>query len=232
MYHSDAVIRQLQAQRILAEKLDNAVAGVIDAVSDQVSKINKGATRLSFYASCFTDEYYDVCKKQALEDNRFLMGVAQLLKERNIVFSLLKTYLDYQLQNRNFRQLEVIKMHLMRANIHIAASTLTSSSFSLGATLAVVARLNITLPVGRNIGQVVGVMAGGLGIYGVVQNAADSAKRLQLMHPPYYHALYVRELEMMYFLVETTLMRAGALKNEWLSDYEIAEVLMKLMRKA
>lgn len=92
------------------------------------------------------------------------MGVAQLVKERNIVFSLLKTYLDYQLQNRNFRQLEVIKMHLMRANIHIAASTLTSSSFSLGATLAVVAGLNIALPIGRNIGQVVGVMAGGLGI--------------------------------------------------------------------
>jgi hypothetical protein len=52
------------------------------------------------------------------------------------------------------------------------------------------------------------------------------------MHPPYYHALYVRELEMMYFLVESSLMRAGGLKNEWLSDYEIAEVLMKLMGKA
>jgi len=51
------------------------------------------------------------------------------------------------------------------------------------------------------------------------------------MHLPYYHALYVRELEMMYFLVETSQIRAGALKNEWLSDYEIAAVLMKLMGK-
>lgn len=47
MYHSDAVIKQLQAHRILAEKFDNTVSGVIDAVSGQASKNNKGAIRLS-----------------------------------------------------------------------------------------------------------------------------------------------------------------------------------------
>ncbi|KNC05765.1 hypothetical protein AC790_22370 [Pantoea sp. RIT-PI-b] len=231
MYHSDAVIRQLQAQRILAEKLDNAVAGVIDAVSDQVNKINKGATRLSFYASCFTDEYIDVCKNQMLEDNRFRKAVVRLIKDRDIVFSLLQTYIEYQLEGRSYRQLEAIKMHLMRANIHIAASTLTTRAFGAGATMAVVMGMNITLPVGRNVGAAVGAAASLLGIYAIVQNAADSAKRLQIMHPPFYHALYMRELEMMYFLIEPSFMRAGALKNQWLSDYEVAEVLMKLVGK-
>ncbi len=47
MYHSDAVIKQLQAHRILAEKFDNTVSGVIDAVSGQASKNNKGTIRLS-----------------------------------------------------------------------------------------------------------------------------------------------------------------------------------------
>lgn len=231
MYHSDAVIKQLQAQRILAEKLDNAVSGVIDAVSEQVSKINKGATRLSYYASCFTDEYIDVCKNQMLEDNRFRKAVIRLIKDRDIIYSLVQTYIDYQLEHRSYRQLEVIKMHLMRANIHIAASTLTTRAFGAGATMAVVLGMNLTLPVGRNVGTAVGAAASLLGIYAIVQNAADSAKRLQIMHPPFYHALYMREIEMMYFLIEPSFMQAGALRNQWLSDYEVAEVLMKLVGK-
>ncbi|MRS18192.1 hypothetical protein GJV08_03380 [Enterobacteriaceae bacterium RIT692] len=231
MYHSDAVIKQLQAQRILAEKLDNAVSGVIDAVSEQVSKINKGATRLSFYASCFTDEYIDVCKNQMLEDNRFRKAVIRLIKDRDIIYSLVQTYIDYLLEHRSYRQLEVIKIHLMRANIYIAASTLTTRAFSADATMAVVLGMNITLPVGRNVGTAVGAAASLLGIYAIVQNAADSAKRLQIMHPSFYHALYMRELEMMYFLIEPSFMRADALRNQWLSDYEVAEVLMKLVGK-
>ncbi|WP_345830223.1 hypothetical protein AAGR08_22215 (plasmid) [Pantoea sp. BRR-3P] len=232
MYHSDAVIRQLQAQRILAEKLDNAVAGVIDAVSDQVSKINKGATRLSFYASCFTDEYYDVCKKQAIEDNRFLMGMVQLVKDRRIVFELLKIYIEYQLENRSTRQIAEIKSQLMRLNIHIAASTLTSNAFVVGATMAVIAGMNIRFSVAKSIGGHLGDAVGVLSIYGIVQNAAESAKRLQVMHPAYYQALYIRRLEMMYFLIEDEFIRAGAITNKRLSEYELAQVLAKLMGRA
>ncbi|WP_277976101.1 hypothetical protein [Pantoea endophytica] len=232
MYHSDAVIRQLQAQRILAEKLDNAVSGVIDAVSDQVSKINKGATRLSFYASCFTDEYLDVCKKQAIEDKRFMLGMVQLVKERRIVFELLKTYIEYQLENRSMRQIAVIKSQLMRLNIHIAASTLTSNAFAVGTTMAVIVAMNIRFPVAKSIGGYFGDAVGVLTIYGIVQNAAESAKRLQVMHPAYYQALYIRRLEMMYFLIEDEFIRAGALTNKRLSEYELAHVLAKLMRRA
>lgn len=232
MYHSDAVIKQLQAQRILAEKLDNAVSGVIDAVSDQVSKINKGATRLSFYASCFTDEYYDVCKKQAIEDKRFMMGMVQLVKDRRIVFELLKTYIEYQLENRSMRQIAVIKSQLMRLNIHIAASTLTSNAFAVGATMAVIVAMNIRFPVAKSIGGYFGDAVGVLTIYGIVQNAAESAKRLQVMHQAYYQALYIRRLEMMYFLIEDEFIRAGALTNKRLSEYELAQVLAKLMGRA
>lgn len=232
MYHSDAVIRQLQAQKILAEKLNNAASGVIDAVSEQVGKINKGATRLSYYTSCFTNEYMDVCKNQANEDNRFLVGVVQLVKDRNIVFTLLKAYIEYQLEHRSPRQLDSIKSNLMRFNIHIAASTLTSTAFAVGVTMYVVAGMNIRFPVAKSIGSLFADAVGVLTIYGIVQNAAESAKRLQVMHPAYYNALYIRRLEMMYFLVEAEFIRAGALTNKYLSEYEVAEVLAKLMGRA
>ena len=60
MYHSDAVIKQLHVQRILAEKIDNAVSGVIDAVSGQASKNNEGATRLSLSRIIYSRELNDV----------------------------------------------------------------------------------------------------------------------------------------------------------------------------
>jgi hypothetical protein len=50
MYHSDAVIKQLHAQRILAKKFYNKVSGVIDAVSGQASKNNKGRSGSLYHA--------------------------------------------------------------------------------------------------------------------------------------------------------------------------------------
>ncbi len=88
----------------------------------------------------------------------------------------------------------------MRANVYISTSTLTSYSFSAGVASTVC--LYVTLPPSglKVVSGLTGAAIGGLGIYGVVQKAADSAHRLQVMHPAYYQALYLQELEMMYFL--------------------------------
>lgn len=64
MYYSNEVISYLQANKILALKLDHALTGVGKAVSNQIETIGAGATRALYYTSCFTDEYQDVCQKQ------------------------------------------------------------------------------------------------------------------------------------------------------------------------
>jgi hypothetical protein len=64
MYYSNEVISYLQANNILALKLDHALTGVGKAVSNQIETIGAGATRALYYTSCFTDEYQDVCQKQ------------------------------------------------------------------------------------------------------------------------------------------------------------------------
>lgn len=79
--------------------------------------------------------------------------------------------------------------------------------------------------VGRKAGGVVAVA----GIYGVIQRAADSAQRLKYVSPAYYAALYSRELEMMYFLVEPLFERAGAFSHST-SDSDIAELITKMIR--
>lgn len=49
MYYSDEVIRYLQANNILALKLDHALTGVGKAVSNQIETIGAGATRAVLY---------------------------------------------------------------------------------------------------------------------------------------------------------------------------------------
>lgn len=66
MYHSEEIIRQLQSQKILAMKLDQAVRAVGEEVKSQLSNIGAGAQRLLYYTSCFTDEYYDVDRKSVV----------------------------------------------------------------------------------------------------------------------------------------------------------------------
>jgi hypothetical protein len=128
--------------------------------------------------------------------------------------------------------LSAIQHALMRANVYISTSTLTSYSFSAGVASTVC--LYVTLPPSglKIVSGLTGAAIGGLGLYGVVQKAADSAHRLQVMHPAYYQALYLRELEMMYFLVEPAFARAGVLTQQWTdgqSPYGVADTILKLM---
>lgn len=230
MYYRDEVISYLQANKILALKLDHALMGVGKAVSNQIETIGAGATRALYYTSCFTDEYQDVCKKQKTEDIRFRNGVIYLLRHNNVAYDMFKLYFEEIFKDKTTEQLERIKQMLMAVNIHIAASSLTNVGFALATASFVAAGMNLNLEIsalaGRRAGQVVGI----IGIYGIVQKAADSAHRLHITYPAYYSALYVQELEMMYFLIEPVFERAKALTAQWASDDEIADIITRMVR--
>lgn len=88
MYYNNVVISYLQANKILAIKLERAVSGIEQRVSSQVKTIGAGVTRALYYTSCFTDEYQDVCKKQKNEDVRFAKGIYHLLQRNDIVYEM------------------------------------------------------------------------------------------------------------------------------------------------
>ena len=50
MYGNNEIVSYLQANKILALKLDHAVTAVGQNVKTQVNMIGKGATRLLYYA--------------------------------------------------------------------------------------------------------------------------------------------------------------------------------------
>ena len=143
---------------------------------------------------------------------------------------MLKIYFEGIFRHKTSDQLEHIKKLLMAVNIHIAASSLTNMGFAFATASFIAAGMNLNLELsaltGRRAGGVVGVM----GVYGVVQKAADSARRLNLIYPEYYSALHTQELEMMFFLIEPLFERAEAYKAQWVSDDEIADIISRMIR--
>ncbi|MDU6924254.1 hypothetical protein [Franconibacter helveticus] len=230
MYNNNEVISYLQANNILALKLDHALTGVGKAVSNQIETIGAGATRVLYYTSCFTDEYQDVCQKQKSEDIRFKNGVIYLLRNGSVAYDMLKTYFEEIFKYRTSEQLEHIKKMLMAVNIHIAASSLTNAGFALATATFVAAGMNLSLELSALAGGKAGGVVGAIGIYGIVQKAADSAHRLHITYPAYYSALYAQELEMMYFLIEPLFERAEALKAQWASDESMADIITRMIR--
>lgn len=230
MYNSNDVISYLQANKILALKLDHALAGVRTAVSNQLETIGAGAKRALYYTSCFTDEYQDVCRQQKKEDVRFAKGIVHLIQHGDVVYAMLYVYFNVILKNKTTEQLEHIKKLLMKVNIHIAASSLTQMGFTLAVATSVAVGMNLSQEISILLGRRTGRAIAGVSIYGVVQKAADSASHLLVIYPAYYNALYEQKLEMMYFLIEPLFKRAGAFDAQWASDYGIANIITKMIR--
>ena len=156
MYYSNVVISYLQANKILAMKLDRAVSGIEQRVSGQVKTIGAGVTRILYYTSCFTDEYQDVCKKQKNEDVRFAKGIYHLLQRKDIVYEMLKIYFEEIFKHKTTEQLEHIKRILMAVNIHIAADSLTKSGFVLATATCVSVGMKLSLDMGAIAGRSAG----------------------------------------------------------------------------
>ncbi|MDK4747536.1 hypothetical protein QOY93_19645 [Leclercia adecarboxylata] len=229
MNYNNDVISYLQANNILALKLDRALTGVKEMVSRQIETIGAGAKRALYYTSCFTDDYQDVCRNQKSEDIRFANGVVHVFQNNDIAYEMLRIYFDDIFQYKTSEQLEYIKRKLMAVNIHIAANALTNAGFALAVAYCVAIGMNLRLEMSALVGSKARGVVAVAGMYGAVQKAADSAQRLKYLYPAYYAALYSRELEMMYFLIEPLFERAGAFSHST-SDSDIADIITKMIK--
>ncbi len=94
MYYSNIIIKKIGTDKELAARLDKALSGVKEGVVDYVNGLGDGATRLIYYTSCLTDNYQDVCKKLGSEDVRFICALYELVKHRDIIFRMVKIYIE------------------------------------------------------------------------------------------------------------------------------------------
>ncbi len=164
------------------------------------------------------------------EDLRFRNAVIRIIQHGDVVYEMLRVYFEEVFKYKTNAQLEHIKKALMAVNVHIAASTLTGAGYALAVATSVRIGLHLSMQLSALTGRAAGTTAGVVATYGLVQKAADSARRLHVQYPAYYSALYMQQLDMMYFLIEPVFERAGALEAQWSSDSGIANIITRMIR--
>lgn len=147
-----------------------------------------------------------------------------------MISELIHIYVELILKNKTPQQMEYIKRSLMRMNVNISTSSLTTQSFAMGVTMVICLGSNVSTGIVGKVSKVSGLSVAALNLYGYIQEAAESAERLQIMHPGYYQALYIRKVEMMYFLVEPIFLKANFFMKNLSSDDDIANAIFRMAR--
>ena len=126
MYYRDFIITSIEAERILAMKFDEAFSGVKNNVIDTLNQMGNGITRASYYTSCLMNNYQDICSKLKQEDTRFIAGLAQLVKNRDIIFQMIKIYIETYFQNKKEEKAQYILKKLVGAGVYLSSAGLTN----------------------------------------------------------------------------------------------------------
>lgn len=240
MYYSDSIITTMQANKILALKVEEALAGVKDKIISNLNQIGDGATRALYYTSCFTDNYQDVCSKLKHDDKRFIDGVYQLIKDRNIIFEMIRIYIDIHFKNKTEGRVQNVLRKVVAAGIHIYSARSTTNLVVIGIATAICQNYRFSLIVNERVNKISSIHKAarastvaaviGLNLYGLVQEAANSANSLKNFNAFYYAALYERNLEMMYFIIEPFITQNMYLNPFLITDDELADLIIKLAR--
>ncbi|ELE9728799.1 TPA: hypothetical protein N5O20_001859 [Enterobacter kobei] len=233
MYYSETIIKKIGTDKELAVRLDKALAGVKEGVVDYLNGLEDGITRLLYYTSCLTDNYQDVCNKLSSEDKRFLFSLYELIKHRDVIFRMIKVYIETLLKNKSEVEKKTIleKLTPFTTNYSIKYISRNGLIYAVAAYICYGNNMNLAVQnaLMKKTGSRVGVVIGGLNLYGLVQHAAESADNLKNFCPLFYNALYAEGLEMMYFLIEPIIMKSGYLNINSASDEEITRALKRMM---
>lgn len=232
MYYSKSIIEKIGSDKDLAVRLDRAVAGVRDGAVEYLNNLGDATTRLLYYTSCFTDNYFDVCKQLASEDKRFMFGVVELVKHRDLIFRMVTIFIETMLKNKN----EVAKKSILEKVIPITTNYSVKQVSKFGLIYAVAKYICYSNQMNAAVQSALMKKVAGrtgsaflaLNAYAMVQRAADSANNLKKFLPLFYHALYIEKIEMMYFLIEPVIMKAGYLNIYTASDHDITNAFIKM----
>lgn len=233
MYYSETIIKKIGTDKELAVRLDKALAGVKEGVVDYLNGLEDGLTRLLYYTSCLTENHQDVCNKLSSEDKRFLFSLYELIKHRDVIFRMIKVYIETLLKNKSEVEKKTIleKLTPFTTNYSIKYISRNGLIYAVAAYICYGNNMNLAVQnaLMKKTGSRVGVVIGGINLYGLVQHAAESADNLKNFCPLFYNALYAEGLEMMYFLIEPIIMKSGYLNINSASDEEITRALKRMM---
>lgn len=177
------ILTRIVADERLALRFDNALRGVADNMTAQLHNMNAGLTRLTWYSSCVTKNYQDVCSRLKNEDVRFGLAIGEIFKRRDIVYDMIKIYVDKRLSGFTESDLKAVAAGISKIGSRFASNQ--SLSISLGITISKAISQNFHV-VNNFIGKTSAAASFVLSGYGIVQEASDAAARLKNDNRFYY----------------------------------------------
>ncbi|WP_158782677.1 hypothetical protein [Pantoea sp. BAV 3049] len=230
MIYNQLISDKLQADKQLAILLDKGVQGSGRMALEQANKIASGFTRLTWYSSCFFENYQDVCSNLKHEDIRFIKALVKLTLHPDVVFNIVQIMVKDMLGGQSEEKINKIHLILLQKGAGFASSRYTSKAFTFSISTAICSGFGMRIAIDSFTTSVSkwGVLA--VGVYSYVKVAADAASRLKSRKPMVYAALYQAELEMLYFIIEPIFSKIDTTSYSMKSENEIASDIMRLIK--
>lgn len=180
------IAEHIQADKELALRLEHILKGVADQMLEQ-GKLMAGAfQRLTWYTSCFTDNYQDVCSRLGNEDVRLLKGLVELTNRRDIVADMIRLYVETFLQSERDDKVQRVVKQMTKLGATIASNGATSRMLAVSIAATVSHSFSIKSSLGKkNLSRYSNVAATFLTGYGYVKKAADAAEELKPFYSVY-----------------------------------------------
>ncbi|MCL2897541.1 hypothetical protein [Brenneria tiliae] len=221
---------KMEADHQLALQLERALQGVKEIAKEQVQVLNNGIERASWWSSCFFDSYQDVCDNLKHEDKRMVQAVIKMFKSNDIIFEMVKLYVDSILSNASLSTINKISQSLLKVSSSYASAKLTNNTVSYVVAKAACESFGFVFSVRQGLNKYLNGALMTLTGYGKVAHAASAANRLKSANPNYYHILYANNIEMLYFLVEPHFSNNAYFSKIMLSEDEVVSLVESLIR--
>lgn len=223
--HNKFILERLNTPKEMALRLDQGMKNLALTVVKQAEILYDGAERLSWYTSCLTDNYQDVCTNLKNEDLRFVKQVASLVEHYDVILKMIEIYIDRLVSHLSFHEIVELdkKLGKMGANIYASGMTNKAIALAISSTITYGFSINREISSKLNFGVVL------VSFYGRFQQAAQAVNRLKTFDPGYYQALYLANVEMFYFLIEDKITHVGYINPAWSTNEQISNAIINLM---
>ncbi|WP_421505974.1 hypothetical protein [Erwinia rhapontici] len=196
------------SERDAALALEKAVKGVNRSSHVILEDVKRGVERASWYSSCLFDKYANVCSELKKEDARLIKSAFEIYKRKDIIADMMEMYIDEELKNIGSDKVKSLDIKLTKALAWYSSGKLTKTAMASSLSMLIINSAGFKYDISIKINKYSLVIVTAVSFYGKVQMAAQSARRLRELSPSLYNALYINNMEMLYFLVSDKIDRA------------------------
>lgn len=255
MSYNAYIVKKMEADKYLALLLDKSIKEIGKEAVKQVGLIHDGIERASWYLSCFSKNYKDVCEKLRTEDIRFLKAILKITPnfrlnlphvefqhpgkiynhsdiyiKDNVIEYMLEVFTEDVFSEVHYERKMQINKILFRLSAGYVTVNFANRSIAYAVASAIYMSAGLRIAIEGAITSIAKKGASAFGIYGYVKAAADAANRLKLLNGSLYSKFYSAEIEMLYFLIESVVTKIEHKFRYALSDEEIANDIMRLIK--